>query len=224
VTETDLASLYRHRFAEDERENKIRIWNVLCKDLFQSIVGDNKVVLDLACGYGEFINSIAAQKKYGVDLNPDSEKFVSRDVTLLKTAANRIPLEANSVDVVFTSNFLEHLKTKEACNEVFLEVKRVLNSGGKFIIMGPNIRYLAAKYWDFYDHHLPLSHLSLAEGLSQSGYRIERMIPRFLPYTTIKTLLPQHPSLVALYLKVPLVWSILGRQFLAVAIKPPIDA
>jgi hypothetical protein len=90
----------------------------------------------------------------------------------------------------------------------------------KFIIMGPNIRYLASKYWDFYDHHLPLSHLSLAEGLSQSGYRIERIIPRFLPYTTVKTVLPQHPALVALYLKFPLIWSILGRQFLVVAIKP----
>ena len=31
--------------------------------------------------------------------------------------------------------------------------------------MGPNIRYLAAEYWDFYDHYLPLSHLSLEEGL-----------------------------------------------------------
>jgi SAM-dependent methyltransferase len=122
VTETDLVSLYRNRFAEDGREKKIRIWNILCKVLFQSIVGDDKVVLDLACGYGEFINSIAAQKKYGVDLNPDAEKFVGMDVSLLKTAANRIPLEANSVDVVFTSNFLEHLKTKEACNEEFLEI------------------------------------------------------------------------------------------------------
>jgi ubiquinone/menaquinone biosynthesis C-methylase UbiE len=224
VTETNLASLYRHRFAEDGRERKIKIWNVLCKDFFQSIVGDNKIVLDLACGYGEFINSIAAKKKYGVDLNPDSEKFVSRDVTLLKTAANRIALEADSIDVVFTSNFLEHLKTKEACNEVFVEVRRVLKSGGKFIIMGPNIRYLASKYWDFYDHHLPLSHLSLEEGLLQSGYQMQRIIPRFLPYTAVKTVLPQHPALVALYLKVPLVWSVLGRQFLVVAIKPRIEA
>ena len=224
MTETNLASLYRHRFAEDGRGKKIRIWNVLCKRFFQSVVGDDKVVLDLACGYGEFINSIAATKKYGVDLNPDVENFVSRDVTLLKTAANRIPLEADLIDVVFTSNFLEHLKTKEVCNEVFAEVRRVLKPGGKFIIMGPNIRYLASKYWDFYDHHLPLSHLSLEEGLLQSGYRIERIIPRFLPYTAVKTVLPQHPALVALYLKVPLVWSILGRQFLVVAIKPRIEA
>jgi hypothetical protein len=86
--------------------------------------------------------------------------------------------------------------------------------------MGPNIRYLAGKYWDFYDHHLPLSHLSLEEGLVQSGYRIQHIIPRFLPYTTVKTVLPQYPVLVALYLRVPLVWRILGRQFLVVAAKP----
>ena len=41
--------------------------------------------------------------------------------------------------------------------------------------MGPNIRYLADRYWDFYDHHLALSHLSLEEGLVQAGYRVDRV-------------------------------------------------
>jgi len=217
MTETDLAALYRHRFIAAEQENKLRIWQVLCRHFFQPIVGPDKVVLDLACGYGEFINTIVAKKKYGVDLNPDTATFVNDGVTLFRAAANQIPLGVGSVDVVFTSNFLEHLKTKEACNDVFTEVKRILGSGGKFIIMGPNIRYLADKYWDFYDHHLPLSHLSLEEGLVQAGYRIERVISRFLPYTMVRAALPQHPALVALYLKVPLAWNFLGRQFLVVA-------
>lgn len=86
--------------------------------------------------------------------------------------------------------------------------------------MGPNIRYLADKYWDFYDHHLPLSHLSLEEGLAQTGYVVTQIIPRFLPYTAVRTKLPQRPSLVALYLKIPTVWKLMGRQFLVVAQKP----
>lgn len=212
----DLASLYQHRFTEADRLGKVRIWQVLVRIFFQPLIGMNKVVLDLACGYGEFINAVAAKKKYAVDLNPDAAKFLNADVSLYLTSATIIPVEDRSIDVVFTSNFLEHLKSKDECNAVFAEVRRILKPGGKFVIMGPNIRYLADRYWDFYDHHLPLSHLSLEEGLIQAGYEIDRMIPKFLPYTA-KTSLPKHPLLVSAYLRLPFAWRFIGRQFLLVA-------
>lgn len=191
---------------------------MLCSQFFQSIVGDDKSVLDLACGYGEFINAIAAREKYGIDLNPDTASFLDKNIKIFNAPATAIPLPDETVDVVFTSNFLEHLKTKDECDKVFAEVKRILKPSGKFIIMGPNIRYLADRYWDYYDHHLPLSHLSLEEGLVQAGYDVELNIAKFLPYTA-KSALPTHPALVALYLKVPLAWRIMGRQFLVVAAK-----
>jgi SAM-dependent methyltransferase len=214
----DLAALYQHRFTLEDRAKKIRIWKVLCSQFFQSIVGDDKSVLDLACGYGEFINAIAAREKYGIDLNPDTASFLDKNIKIFNAPATAIPLPDETVDVVFTSNFLEHLKTKDECDKVFAEVKRILKPSGKFIIMGPNIRYLADRYWDYYDHHLPLSHLSLEEGLVQAGYDVELNIAKFLPYTA-KSALPTHPALVALYLKVPLAWRIMGRQFLVVAAK-----
>jgi len=83
--------------------------------------------------------------------------------------------------------------------------------------MGPNIRYLAADYWDFYDYYLPLSHLSLEEGGCSRTMKSSASA-RFLPYTT-RSPLPQHPSFVALYLAVPLAWRIFGKQFLVVARK-----
>jgi hypothetical protein len=85
--------------------------------------------------------------------------------------------------------------------------------------MGPNIRYLADQYWDFYDHHLPLSHLSLEEGLVQSGFEIDLVKARFLPYTT-RSLLPQRAFLVSAYLRLPVFWPLLGKQFLVVGRKP----
>ena len=33
-------------------------------------------VLDLACGYGEFINTVRCRQKFGMDLNPDSPRFL----------------------------------------------------------------------------------------------------------------------------------------------------
>ena len=216
----DLAALYRFRFRESERPRKMRIWKTLCAHYFQRLVGDGRIVLDLACGYGEFINNIKAAKKFAIDLNPDSPKHLDADVHFLPSRADSIEgIADNAVDVVFTSNFLEHLKTKDECDAVFAEALRILKPGGRFIIMGPNIHYLAAEYWDFYDHYLPLSHLSLEEGLVQAGYAVESVIPRFLPYTT-RSALPQHPILIALYLKLPLAWRVMGRQFLVVGRKP----
>jgi SAM-dependent methyltransferase len=216
----DLAALYRFRFRESDRPKKMQIWKTLCEQYFQSLVGNDKVVADLACGYGEFINNIKAKKKYAIDLNPDAPKFLASDIQFCHSPAERIDeIPENALDVVFTSNFLEHLKTKEECDRVLSEILRILKPGGRFIIMGPNIRYLAAEYWDFYDHYLPLSHLSLEEGLVQAGYEVESIIPRFLPYTT-RSALPQHPALIALYLKLPIAWSIFGKQFLVTGRKP----
>ena len=220
----DLSKLYRHRFREADRAGKMRIWKVLCERFFQPLIGEDRVIVDLACGYGEFINNIHGRKKYAIDLNADARGHLGADVEFYLSRADAMTAIADaSVDVVFASNFLEHLRTKDECDRVFAEVRRILRPGGRFVIMGPNIRYLAARYWDFYDHYLPLSHLSLEEGLVQEDYEIERVIPRFLPYTT-RSCLPQYPWSVALYLATPFAWRILGRQFLVVALKPAITA
>ncbi|MEA2953640.1 MAG: hypothetical protein QOJ96_3160 [Alphaproteobacteria bacterium] len=216
----DLAALYRFRFRESERPQKMILWRILCDHFFQKLIRDDQVVVDLACGYGEFINNIKARKKYAVDLNPDARQYLDPDVEFCLSRADSINAIGDSfADVVFTSNFLEHLKTKEECDAVLAEVRRILKPGGRFVIMGPNIRYLAAEYWDFYDHYLPLSHLSLEEGLVQAGYDVMDVVPRFLPYTT-RSALPQHPILVMLYLKTPIVWRFLGKQFLVIGQKP----
>ena len=216
----DLSKLYRFRFREADRAGKMRIWKALCEHFFQPLIGEDRVIVDLACGYGEFINNIRGKKKYAVDLNPDARANVADDVQFCPSRADAMSeIHADSVDVVFASNFLEHLRSKEECDAVLAEVRRILRPGGRFVIMGPNIRYLAAAYWDFYDHCLPLSHLSLEEGLVQADYEIERIVPRFLPYTS-RSRLPRHPALIALYLKAPLVWRLLGKQFLVIGRKP----
>jgi len=215
----DLQTLYNFRFREADLPEKRRIWQTLCRHYFQKLVGEGNVVLDLACGYGEFIATIAASRKIGVDLNPSYRAQLPPEVEFINAPADCTGLPAGSVDVVFTSNFLEHLRSKDECDAVFTEVLRVLKPGGRFIVMGPNIRYLADKYWDFYDHYLPFSHLSVEEGLVQAGFTSEKVIAKFLPYTT-RSALPKASILVALYLHVPLAWRFMGKQFLVVGRKP----
>jgi hypothetical protein len=86
--------------------------------------------------------------------------------------------------------------------------------------MGPNVRLIPGPYWDFFDHHVPLSERSLGELLAITGFELLQVEGRFLPYTT-RSALPQAPWLVALYLMLrPLSSFVLGKQFLIVARKP----
>lgn len=216
----NLSELYKIRFAQEQLPRKNAIWQVICKQFLQKWISPNATVVDIACGYGEFINNIQAKRKVAVDMNPDTRNFLNPDVEFHQCSALQIDTDlTGSADIVFTSNFLEHLPDKKTLDVFLQQVKGVLKPGGKYIILGPNLRYLPGLYWDFYDHHLGLTHLSLVEALRLQGFDIELCIDKFLPYTTQGSL-PTHPWLVYLYLKVPMAWKILGQQFLIVASKP----
>lgn len=216
---SELAKIYSTRFENTGLVKRKRVWRILCTRFFSRYVPPDSVVLDMACGYGEFINQIAARKKYAIDLNPASPGHLDPDVEFHATPADQLGFApSGSVDVVFTSNFLEHLPDKQTCTAVMREVNRVLRSGGKFIVLGPNIRFAHREYWDFYDHYLPLSDRSLCEGLVLNGFSIERSIPQFLPYT-MNGSMPTTDLLIEAYLAMPLAWRIFGKQFLVVGRK-----
>jgi ubiquinone/menaquinone biosynthesis C-methylase UbiE len=215
-----LSAIYQERFTNTGLAKRDQVWQVLCRSFFDPLIGPDKIVLDLACGYGEFINNVRARNKIAVDLNPDARGHLNQDVQfVLSAATDLVAIPDESIDVAFTSNFLEHLPDKKACNDMFAEIKRVLNSGGRFIVLGPNIKYAYREYWDFFDHYLPLSHLSLEEGLKQAGFNVTRNIPRFLPFT-MKSSVPTAAWLIELYLMIPFAWRFMGKQFLVVAEKP----
>lgn len=217
-----LERLYQARFSKAEREAKEQVWKVLCEHYFQQFVRENEdTVLDVACGQGEFIRHIRAAKKLAVDLNDSVAADLPPPITFVRASAASMPtVPSGSVDVCFASNFFEHLENKQEMDAVLQEARRVLKPGGRFVTMQPNIRYAGGRYWDFYDHLLPLSHLSTAEAFEKNGYTIERIVPRFVPFTT-KSALPKHPLLVRLYLALPVFWKILGGQFVIVARNAP---
>src|SRR5207237_3617814 len=114
---------------------------------------------------------------------------------------------------------IEHLPSKEVIARVFDEVHRVLRPGGKFVLMGPNIRFLADKYWDYFDHHVPLSHASVAEALELQGFRLDHVEAQFLPYTIKGTRLRWRIVVEAYLALRPLSSALFGKQFLVVASK-----
>jgi SAM-dependent methyltransferase len=214
----ELSNLYKNRFAKEMLKRKNEVWREIA-NFMQKFVKESDTVLDIACGYGELVNNIKANKKIAVDLNEDSQLFLNEDVMFFCANINDLHSVINEgIDVAFVSNFLEHLPDKNAVRIFMDKVFDLLNHNGKFIILGPNIRYATGVYWDYFDHHVPLTHLSVAEAVMLSGFNVSLVIDRFLPYT-IKSSLPTHPLLVYLYLKFPIAWKILGKQFLIVAEK-----
>src|SRR5439155_7849051 len=117
-----------------------------------------------------------------------------------------------------TSNFFEHLPSKDNLLATIREANRCLKTGGLLICMGPNIKYIGGAYWDFSDHYLPLTHVSMEEFLRLGGFREIKITKKFLPYTMAKGLQPPV-ILLRIYLKMPFLWEIFGRQFLVFARK-----
>lgn len=136
-----------------------------------------------------------------MDFNPDASKHLDPSVQFLEQdCASHWQMDNDCLNVVFSSNFFEHLPSKAMLGRTLDEIFRCLAPDGKLIAMGPNIKYLPGEYWDFWDHYLPLTESSLIEGLTNRGFEIVQYLDKFLPYTMVKT--RQYSQLaLKLYLK-----------------------
>jgi len=214
---SELSVLYRQRFSERDLETKRGMWRVLAERVFQPYLSADGTVVDLGAGSCELVNALVAARRVAVDLNPDTRTSAAPGVEVLLTSSEDLSVLADaSVDAVFTSNFFEHLPSKDALLRTLAEAHRILRPSGRIVVLMPNIRYLPGRYWDYFDHHLPLTHLSLAEGLELTGFEVQRVVPRFLPYTVKDSPVRIPPFVVRLYLALPVAWPLFGRQMLVV--------
>jgi SAM-dependent methyltransferase len=214
----ELQQAYAMRF-EQTAQYRIAVWKILTATFFSRWIPESSVILDLGCGWGEFINQINAKRKYGMDLNPASPSKLAQDVTFLdQDCSAPWDIPDAYLDVVFTSNFFEHLPSKESLRRTLDQAFRCLKPDGRLICLGPNIKFLPGSYWDFWDHFLPLTELSLKEGLELAGFEIDFLTDRFLPYSMSQGFTLPLPFL-RLYLRFPFLWRFAGKQFLIVARK-----
>lgn len=203
-----LEEIYRRRFKANEARGVL--WKTLVSAFFQRYIKKNDTVLDVPCGYAEFINNIECKTKYALDINPDARKYVNKDVKFLEASSTNIPLDDASLDKIFVSNFFEHL-TRSDIESTIKEFYRLLKPGGQVLVLQPNIRFAAKNYWMFFDHITAIDDRALEEIFTILDFRLTERITRFLPFTT-QGKLPMNSTLVKLYLKMPLAWKFLGQQ------------
>ena len=192
---------HQTRLSFDPRRDVV--WRSLWRFYFCKLISPNDCVLDLGCGYGDFINNVVARRRIAVDswegflpyVDPRIERVVG-SVTDLNF------IEEGVIDFAFASNLFEHLsKADFAC--VLEMLRRKLASGGTLNILQPNYRYAYREYFDDYTHVSVFSHISLTDFLRANGFDVLEVSPRFLPLT-VKSRLPVSPWLIRAYLASPI--------------------
>src|SRR5215469_4588484 len=148
------------RFAADPRRDVL--WQSLWRYRFSAMVAPDDCVLDLAAGYGSFINTVVARRRVAIDtwegfpahLAPGIEHHIG-NVTDLGF------LDDGAVDFAFASNLFEHLTTEDFAT-VLAALRAKLSPRGTLTIVQPNYRYAFREYFDDFDHKAVYSHVSLA--------------------------------------------------------------
>ena len=179
-------------------------------------------MLDIGAGFGEFLRHIQCRRRIAVDIERLSGTLAaaghggSLRAKPSAVGAHRGRTRSTSCSAATSSSIF---RTRRRFSRRSSEIRTVLRPGGRLLALQPNIRYVGGAYWDFVDHHLPLTHVTLVEAAESLDYEIVEVIPRFLPYTT-RSAIPQSPWLVRLYLAVRPAWWIMGQQTWFVARKP----
>jgi 2-polyprenyl-3-methyl-5-hydroxy-6-metoxy-1,4-benzoquinol methylase len=217
----DLERIYARRFQGVARAKRAAVWSEISQYLFFRF-GSPARVLDPAAGFGEFIASIPAAERWAVD-QVDHGLSTLEGVHVRIAPITQVDLPAAYFDLIFVSNFLEHLSAPERVADFLTRSLTWLRPGGRIAVLGPNFRYCSREYFDCADHVLPLTHVSVAEHLCGAGYTVEDVVPRFLPYSS-RSFLPKSAWLTRAFLRTPPAWWVLGKQFLVTGIRPGIGA
>jgi SAM-dependent methyltransferase len=187
------------------------LWQTLCRHYFDRLIRPDACVLDLGCGYGNFINNVVARRRIAVDAWPDFPHFVDDGVeTVVGDITELEFLPDRSVDFAFASNVFEHV-TQADFATVLAALRRKLTVNGELAILQPNYRYAYREYFDDYTHISVYSHVSLADFLTANDFDVVHIAPRFMPLS-VKSRLPVSSWLIRAYLASPI--KPLGKQML----------
>ena len=157
-----------------------------------------------------------------MDLNPDVHKQAARRASPYSSRIAHSLGRCRKARWTLCSPaiFWSICRTKSAVSAVLSHAYRCLKPGGHLIAMGPNIKYVPGAYWDFFDHYVPLTELSLAEGAVAMRLRDRNTDGRFLPYTMAHGATGTRSGCCGCIWLCRSSGRIFGKQFLVVGRKP----
>ena len=119
----------------NDRIEQIEEYQVLFKPF---IAFEGKTVLELGCNKGYLLNSFLQHENFdaiGADIDEyaleEAREHLGDRAKFVQSTPDGIPLEDESVDVIYTIDTVEHLSSP---SEIFEECYRVLRPGGTFLV------------------------------------------------------------------------------------------
>lgn len=209
--------MYTYRFKDVDLGGRLAVWSEITAYLHTRYHAPQRV-LDPAAGLGEFIMSSPAPDRWAVDM-VDHGLAPETGLRIQVADIMEADLPPDYFDLIFVSNLLEHLANPDRIADLLMRLHSVLKPGGRLVVVGPNFRYCLKQYFDCADHILALTHIAVAEHLFAAGYEVESVEPKFLPYS-FRSILPSSPVLTRWYLRFPILWKVLGKQFLVTGRRP----
>ena len=133
-----------------------------------------RMVLDLGCGRGDSVDRFRAHAPdvdwLGIDIADSAEALARQrtDARFVTYDGTTIPLEDGSVDLVYSSQVLEHVRDPEGH---LREIARVLRPGGRLIGSTSQLEpYHSRSFWNF----TPFGFTVLADA---AGLRVRELRP-----------------------------------------------
>jgi len=201
MARTVIKGYHQTRLSLDPRRDLV--WRSLWSFYFRKLISPEDCVLDLGCGYGDFINNVVARRRIAVDLWENFPEYVDPSVERIVSSVTDLDfIEERAVDFAFASNLFEHLSHSDF-ERVLAKLRTKLSKRGTLNILQPNYRYAYREYYDDYTHISVFSHVSMADFLEANGFDVLELHPRFLPLT-VKSRLPVSPWLIKAYLASPI--------------------
>src|SRR5262245_37133530 len=94
------------RLTPDARRDVV--WQALWRRYFRHVVPADGCVLDLGCGYGNFINQVVARRRIAIDSWPEFPRHLTPGVeALVGDVTNLRALPDGEIDFAFASNLFE---------------------------------------------------------------------------------------------------------------------
>lgn len=203
---------HQTRFSEDAKRDVL--WRTLWRAYFSKHAPRDGCVLDLGCGYGQFINNVEARRRIAVDAWPGFAEHLDVGVEpIVGSVTDLSAIEDGAVDYAFASNLFEHL-SQDDVKTTLRSLAPKLSSRGTLTVLQPNFAHAYREYFDDFTHVSIWTHISFADFLRANGYDVLDVRARFLPMT-IKSRLPVSPFLIEAYLHSPI--KPMGKQMLLTA-------
>ncbi len=170
---TDIYSLSRPTGIGDRR--KVNDAAALFEHLFPKLPREAHI-LEIGPGHGYFARECGRRRLRYTGVEPSVELAAALRQEGISVVGKSVPpIEAGdeSVDLVHSSDFVEHLPTYPDVERFFREAFRVLRPGGYMSVITPNYRTLKDLFFRYeYQHSFVTTRERLNKFLKDCGFRI----------------------------------------------------